>query len=74
MKISANTMRIGIAAVIIVGTIGWLAYSGVAANESYYKNISELRDMGDKAYKSNLKCTALFNPAPSCPTDPTSPL
>ena len=32
MKIPANTMRIGIAAVIIVGTIAWLAFSGYGAN------------------------------------------
>ena len=31
MKISGNTLRIGIAAAIIVGTIGWLAFSGYGA-------------------------------------------
>jgi len=70
MKISANTMRIGIAAVIIVGTIGWLAYSGVAANESYYKNIPEQRAMGDKAYKSNLKLHGFVKPGSIVPNGP----
>ena len=35
MKISPNTLRIGIAVAIIVGTIGWLALSGAEANKSY---------------------------------------
>ena len=34
MKIPANTMRIGLACVIIVGTVGWLAFSGYGANKS----------------------------------------
>lgn len=62
MKIAPSTLRIGTAASIIVGVIVWLAYSGVAANQSYYKNISELRDMGDKAYKSNLKLHGFVKP------------
>jgi cytochrome c-type biogenesis protein CcmE len=49
MKISSNTLRIGIAAAIIVGTIGWLAWSGYGANKSYYVTIAELGGMGDKA-------------------------
>ena len=70
MKIPANTMRIGIAAAIIVGTIAWLAFSGVAANESYYKNIPELRAMGDKAYKSNLKLHGFVKPGSIVPSGP----
>src|SRR5580692_10744878 len=62
MKIAPSTLRIGIASSIIVGVIVWLAYSGVAANQSYYKNISELRDMGDKAYKSSLKLHGFVKP------------
>jgi cytochrome c-type biogenesis protein CcmE len=62
MKIAPGTLRIGAAASIIVGVIVWLAYSGVAANQSYYKNISELHDMGDKAYKSSLKLHGFVKP------------
>jgi cytochrome c-type biogenesis protein CcmE len=70
MKIAPSTLRIGTAASIIVGVIVWLAYSGVAANQSYYKNISELRDMGDKAYKSSLKLHGFVKPGSIVPNGP----
>src|SRR5271165_6203353 len=62
MKISPNTLRIGIAAAIIVGTIGWLAISGAEANKSYYVTISELGGMGDKAYHSQLRVEGFVVP------------
>ena len=49
MKISPNTLRIGIAAAVVLSTIGWLAWSGYGANKSYYVTIAELGGMGDKA-------------------------
>ena len=62
MKISPNTLRIGIAAAVIVGTIGWLAYSGYGANKSYYVTIAELGGMGDKAYHSQLRVEGFVQP------------
>jgi cytochrome c-type biogenesis protein CcmE len=62
MKISPNTLRIGIAAAIVVGTIGWLAMSGYDANKSYYVTIAELGGMGDKAYKSQLRVEGFVQP------------
>jgi cytochrome c-type biogenesis protein CcmE len=62
MKISGNSARIGIAAAIIVGTIGWLAYSGYGANKSYYVTIAELGGMGDKAYHSQLRVEGFVQP------------
>ena len=62
MKTSPNTLRIGIAVAIVVGTIAWLAWSGIDANESYYKNIAELGQMGDKAYKSHLRVHGFVQP------------
>jgi cytochrome c-type biogenesis protein CcmE len=62
MKISGNTLRIGIAAAVIVGTIGWLAYSGYGANKSYYVTIAELGGMGDKAYHSQLRVEGFVQP------------
>jgi cytochrome c-type biogenesis protein CcmE len=62
MKISGNTLRIGIAAAIIVGTIGWLAYSGYGAGKSYYVTIAELGGMGDKAYHSQLRVEGFVQP------------
>jgi len=62
MKIPQNTLRIGIAAAIIVGTIGWLAVSGIGANKSYYVTIAELGKMGDKAYHSQLRVEGFVQP------------
>ena len=62
MKISPNTLRIGIAVAIIVGTIGWLAISGAQANKSYYVTIAELGGMGDKAYHSQLRVEGFVQP------------
>ena len=62
MKISPNTLRIGIAVAIIVGTIGWLAFTGYGANKSYYVTIAELGGMGDKAYHSQLRVEGFVQP------------
>jgi cytochrome c-type biogenesis protein CcmE len=62
MKTSSNSLRIGIAVTIIVGTIGWLAFTGYGANKSYYVTIAELGGMGDKAYKSNLRVEGFVQP------------
>jgi cytochrome c-type biogenesis protein CcmE len=62
MKIPPNTLRIGIAAAVIVGTIAWLAISGAEANKSYYVTIAELGKMGDKAYHSQLRVEGFVQP------------
>ena len=62
MKNSKNSLRIGIAVAIIVGTIGWLAFSGYGSSKSYYVTIAELGGMGDKAFKSNLRVEGFVQP------------
>jgi cytochrome c-type biogenesis protein CcmE len=62
MKTSPNTVRIGIAVAVIVGTIAWLAFSGYGANKSYYVTIPELGAMGDKAYHSQLRVEGFVVP------------
>jgi cytochrome c-type biogenesis protein CcmE len=62
MKLSSNTLRIGIAVVIIVGTIGWLAYTGYNGSKSYYVTIAELGGMGDRAYHNNLRVEGFVLP------------
>lgn len=62
MKSSQNNVRIGIAVAIILGTIGWLAYSGYGSSKSYYVTIAELNKMGDKAYKNNLRVEGFVQP------------
>jgi cytochrome c-type biogenesis protein CcmE len=62
MKKSSNSLRIGIAVAVIVGTIGWLAYSGYGSSKSYYVTIAELGGMGDKAFKTNLRVEGFVKP------------
>lgn len=47
--------RILIAAAIVIGVVGWLAYTGVRDTKSYYVTISELNSMGKQAYSRNLR-------------------
>jgi cytochrome c-type biogenesis protein CcmE len=55
MKIPGRTFRIGAAAIIILGTIIYLAISGVEADKSYYVTIGELQALGNKAYTRHLR-------------------
>ena len=62
MSKSSNNVKIGIAVAIILGTIGWLAFTGYGANKSYYVTIAELGGMGDKAYHNNLRVEGFVQP------------
>jgi cytochrome c-type biogenesis protein CcmE len=62
MNLSGNKLRIGIAAAVIVGTIGWLAYSGYGSSKSYFVTIAELGNMGNKAYHSQLRVEGFVKP------------
>jgi len=62
MRSSSNNLRIGIAAAVIVGTIGWLAYSGYGSSKSYYVTIAELGGMGSKAYSDQLRVEGFVKP------------
>ncbi len=62
MKKNSNSVRIGIAVAIILGTIGWLAFTGYGSSKSYYVTVAELGKMGDKAYKSNLRVEGFVLP------------
>jgi cytochrome c-type biogenesis protein CcmE len=62
MKRSSNSIRIGIAVAVILGTIGWLAYSGYGSSKSYYVTIAELGGMGEKAFQTNLRVEGFVKP------------
>jgi cytochrome c-type biogenesis protein CcmE len=62
MKLAPNSLRIGIAVIIILGTIGWLAYSGYGSSKSYFVKVPELMAMGDLAYKRNLRVDGFVQP------------
>ena len=48
-------LKILAAAVVILATVSWLAYTGVRDTKSYYVTISELNALGNKAYSRNLR-------------------
>lgn len=62
MKVSPQQIRIGIASVLVLGTIGYLAFQGAASSKSYYVTVPEMTAMGDKAYKSNLRVEGFVKP------------
>src|SRR5579883_55658 len=62
MKNNKQGTRIGIAIVVILGTIIYLAISGVRANKSYYVTIQELQGMGNKAYTRHLRVAGNVQP------------
>ena len=62
MKSSRQSLRIGIAVVVILGTVGWLAYTGYASNKSYFVKVPELLSMGNKAYTRNLRVDGFVVP------------
>lgn len=62
MKKSNQGTRIGIAIVVILGAIIYLAISGVQANKSYYVTIQELQGMGNKAYTRHLRVAGNVQP------------
>ena len=41
--------------VVIVGTLIWLATAGIKENQTYYKTLAELGQMGDQAYVKRLR-------------------
>jgi cytochrome c-type biogenesis protein CcmE len=68
MKISPNTLRIGIATTLVLGTVAWLASAGYSAGKSYYVKIGELTlpanqgGLGEKAYKEQLRVEGFVVP------------
>lgn len=62
MKPSSNSVRIGLAVAVILGTIAWLAFTGYSSNKSYYVTIAELGGMGNKAYHSQLRVEGFVKP------------
>jgi cytochrome c-type biogenesis protein CcmE len=49
-KETSKYLKFGSATVLILLTLGYLAYTGVQESKSYYVTIKELRGMGDGVY------------------------
>jgi cytochrome c-type biogenesis protein CcmE len=41
--------------VVVIGTLFWLATAGMKENQTYYKTITELAQMGDQAYGARIR-------------------
>ena len=41
--------------VVVLGTLAWLATSGMSSNQTYYKTITELAQMGDRALGERIR-------------------
>jgi len=55
-------VKFGLLVVAILGVLGWLALGGVSASKTYYKTISEMRDMGDQAQTKRLRVDGFVVP------------
>jgi cytochrome c-type biogenesis protein CcmE len=54
--------KFGGAVVLILLSLGYLAYTGVQESKSYYVTIKELRGMGDGAYTKRLRVAGNVQP------------
>ena len=59
---SSKFLKFGIAMVLILLALGYLAYTGVQESKSYYVTIKELRGMGDSAYAKHLRVAGNVHP------------
>lgn len=50
-----SPLKIVIACIVVIGTVAYLAFTGVRDNKSYYVTISELQGMGNKAFVRHLR-------------------
>jgi len=50
-----SPLKIIVATVLILGTVAYLAFTGVRDNKDYYVTINELQGMGNKAYVRHLR-------------------
>ena len=50
-----NYVKFGLIIVAIVGALGWLAAGGISETKTYYKTISELKQLGDQGKDKRLR-------------------
>ncbi|HXU17483.1 MAG TPA: cytochrome c maturation protein CcmE [Terriglobales bacterium] len=59
---STKFLKFGVAMVVILLALGYLAYTGVQESKSYYVTIKELHGMGDGAYTKRLRVAGNVQP------------
>ena len=59
---SSKYFKFGSVTILILLSIGYLAYTGVQESKSYYVTIKELRGMGESAYTKRLRVAGNVQP------------
>jgi cytochrome c-type biogenesis protein CcmE len=59
---SSKFLKFGVAMVVILLALGYLAYTGVQQSKSYYVTIKELHGMGDSAFTKRLRVAGNVQP------------
>src|SRR5690348_17191017 len=59
---TSKYIKFGAATVVILLSLGYLAFTGVQESKSYYVTIKELRGMGDGAYSKRLRVAGNVQP------------
>ena len=59
---SGKYLKFGAAILVILLSLGYLAYTGVQESKSYYVTIKELHTMGDGAYTRSLRVAGNVQP------------
>ncbi len=59
---TSKYLKFGGAIIVILISLGFLAYTGVQESKSYYVTIKELRVMGDSAYSKRLRVAGNVQP------------
>jgi len=59
---TSKYLKFGGATLLILVSLGYLAYTGVQESKSYYVTIKELRGMGDSAYSKRLRVAGNVQP------------
>jgi len=59
---TSRYLKFGSATVLILISLGYLAYTGVQESKSYYVTIKELHGMGDSAYTKRLRVAGNVQP------------
>jgi cytochrome c-type biogenesis protein CcmE len=65
-------IKIVVATLLILGTVGWLSYSGVQQTKEYYVTIGELNALGGKAYTRHLRVAGNVAPGSIQRTGPNA--
>lgn len=59
---TSRNLKFGIATVIILVALGYLAYTGAQESKSYYVTIKELKNMGEGVYSKRLRVAGNVQP------------